>query len=262
MGVILKGPKRIRMRRSRIFTEGLERVNAFSDGIFAIAITLLVLEIHIPELNKDTIDQLPEKLWELVPNILYFCLSFLVIGIYWMMHRGLFSYIRRYDSRLLWLNNLFLLTIAFQPIPTAIIGNYGSTTTAVLFYSASQILSALFKLFIWLYASYKRRLIDADLSVRFINYYTFESISTVLIFVLSFGLAFINNDLAKYSWLLLAVDGLIIRRIYQPEPREEPAAEGVVAAGPGEAPVKVETPPKPGPVEAAAKVNEQAAGNK
>ena len=207
-------------RRSRLFSEGLERINAFSDGIFAIAITLLVLDIHVPELDPKEIDQLPQKLWDLWPRILIYCIGFLIIGVFWMLHRGIFSYIKRFDSRLLWLNNLFLLMIAFQPFPTAVLGEYVDTTVAVVFFASVQLLSSLCKLLIWLYASHKHRLIDAGLSDRFIRYNTMQSASPLVIYMISIGLAFINTTIAELSWLLFAVDGQIIRFFYPVRPQE------------------------------------------
>lgn len=210
--------ERPRRHRFRLFSEGLERINAFSDGIFAIAITLLVLEIHVPELTSD--DQLLGTLWNLRFRILFYALSFLIIGVFWILHRGIFSYIKRFDSRLLWLNNLFLLMIAFQPFPTAVLGEYGDTTTAVVFFASVQLLSSFFKLLIWVYASHKHRLIDADLSDRFIRYNTIQNISPIVIYILSIGLAFVNTTVAELSWLLFAVDGQIIH-IFYPVPPEE-----------------------------------------
>lgn len=216
--------ERYRRPRIKFFAEGLERINAFSDGVFAIAITLLVLDIHLPPLKS--VDDLPNGLWSLTPKILIYCLSFLVIGVYWMLHHGIFTYIRRYDAGLLWLNNLFLLTIAFQPFPTGLLGDYGDTTAGVAFYAGCQILTSIFKLLIWIYASYKHRLIDPDLDNRFIIYSTLQSISTVFVFALSFGLAFVDNNIAKFSWFLLTIDGPIIRLFYPPEPPKKKGEDG------------------------------------
>lgn len=231
-------------RRSRLYKEGMERINAFSDGIFAIAITLLVIDIHVPDLTNE--NQLLGTLWDLKGRILFFALSFLIIGVFWMLHRGIFSYIKRFDSRLLWLNNLFLLMIAFQPFPTGVLGDYGVTTVAVVFFASVQLLSSFFKLLIWLHASHKHRLIDADLSDRFIRYNTLQSTSPLVIYTLSIGLAFVNTTIAELSWLLFAVDGQIIRRFYPLEPEEdEEYAVEVVATDFGEVPVKTVPAPLP-----------------
>jgi uncharacterized membrane protein len=248
-GVILAHEKP--RRRFRLFSEGLERINAFSDGIFAIAITLLVIDIHVPELTNK--NQLLDTLWDLRYRILFYALSFLIIGVFWMLHRGIFSYIRRFDARLLWLNNLFLLMIAFQPFPTAVLGEYGDTTVAVIFFAGVQLLSSFFKLLIWLYASHKHRLIDADLNDRFIRYNTMQSTSPLIIYSLSIGLAFVNPAIAEFSWLLFAVDGQIIRRFYPLEPREDEEFEDeVVVTDFGEVPAEIAPPSTPTPSPSAA----------
>lgn len=198
----------------KYFTEGLDRITMFSDGVFAIAITLLVLEIHVPDLTGHE-GQLTDELWKLLwPKIGTYAISFLVIGTFWAGHHRLFLHIKRYDRRLIWLNNFYLMLVAFQPFPTAVLGEYGSQTAAVVFYSAVQILTTLFRLAVWVYATFHHRLVDDDLDDRYILSTTLTILSTIVIFGITIGLAFINADLAKYFWLFLAVDNFIIGLIY------------------------------------------------
>ena len=100
---------------------GLERVIFFSDAVFAIVITLLVLpltaEIELPEGGRD----LAGHVWEQWPKVLSFLVSFLVIGQFWIAHHHMFEHIRRHDQGLLWLNLVSLLTVSFMPFPTALI---------------------------------------------------------------------------------------------------------------------------------------------
>jgi uncharacterized membrane protein len=99
---------------------GLERLVFFSDAVFAIAITLLVLEIEVPHLPHDAP---PSAYWgalgELVPSFLAFLLSFLVIGRFWLSHHQIFARVTHFDVRLVWPNMLYLLAIAFMPFTTA-----------------------------------------------------------------------------------------------------------------------------------------------
>ena len=92
----------------------------FSDAVFAIVITLLVLpltaEIELPEGGQD----LAAHVWEQWPRVLSFLVSFLVIGQFWIAHHHMFEHIRRYDQGLLWLNLVSLLTVSFMPFPTAL----------------------------------------------------------------------------------------------------------------------------------------------
>src|SRR5829696_9054517 len=80
---------------------GNERINALSDGVFAIVVTLLVLELHVPEVS-DT--QLSQALWELVPTVTAYIVSFVLLGIYWLGHHNMLMHIKRHDRTLLWLN--------------------------------------------------------------------------------------------------------------------------------------------------------------
>ena len=100
------------------------RVEAFSDGVFAIAITLLVLEFRVPHPSEASDTGLLRGLLQLWPSLLAFVLSFGVILVMWMNHHGLFRLIRSVDSRFLFANGFLLLLITFVPFPTALLAQY------------------------------------------------------------------------------------------------------------------------------------------
>ncbi|AXY76582.1 DUF1211 domain-containing protein [Paraflavitalea soli] len=106
----------------------LERMILFSDAVFAIAITLLVIEIKVPELAEEhfTEKELLKSLGHLMPKIVGFLISFFLIGNYWMVHHRLFGYVVNYNKRLLWINLLFLLSIVLMPFSTGIFGEYST----------------------------------------------------------------------------------------------------------------------------------------
>src|SRR5437660_9370808 len=109
------------LRHQRSGKPEMDRLMFFSDGVFAIAITLLVLQITVPIPGLSE-HQLGDALRHLGPKYFGFVLSFLVIGRYWMAHHRVFEYIKRFDMPLVWLNLAFLLLIAFLPFPTAVLG--------------------------------------------------------------------------------------------------------------------------------------------
>ena len=116
---------------------GLERLVFFSDAVFAIAITLLALDIHLPvEAAHLTDKQLLTSLLQIWPKYLSFIISFLVIGNFWIAHHHRFSLVTHYDNRLLLLNLLVLMSIAFIPFPTSMISENGNRT-ATIFYALS-----------------------------------------------------------------------------------------------------------------------------
>jgi uncharacterized membrane protein len=191
----------------------LDRIVFFSDAVFAIAITLLVLDIHVPEIPERLVDeQLPGKLLALWPKYLSYVLSFVVILMYWMAHHVTFSAIKRYDRTLIWLNSLFLMCIAFLPFPTSLLGEYGDNQLAVAIYAASVAVARLLLTAVWWYASSGHRLIDESFPARTIRIYLVRGLAVALAFVISIGISFFSVSAATYFWILLVVaDNLLIR---------------------------------------------------
>jgi uncharacterized membrane protein len=151
------------------------RVEAFSDGVIAIAITLLIIEIGVPHIASGESDgnrALLEALLDLWPSYLGYFVSFLTIGIMWINHHNIFSFINRTDQKFLALNLLLLLCIAFLPFPTAVMAEYlgePGQRTAVVLYGASFTVSAVFYYLLWSYSSRGRRLIDPSVDQRAID---------------------------------------------------------------------------------------------
>ena len=113
----------------------LERLTFFSDAVFAIAITLLVIEVRVPEIHGATEAALREALIELIPKYVGFIVSFFVIGRFWLGHHRLFGMLSRADDRLIFANILLLLGIAFMPFPTAVFSEYVNLKTATFLYT-------------------------------------------------------------------------------------------------------------------------------
>lgn len=124
----------------------LERLIFFSDAVFAIAITLLIIEVHVPHLHGNATNaQWADALIQLIPNFAAFALSFLVIGAMWASHHVTMGYLSNYSPRLLWPNLLLLMSIAFLPFSTALLANGGSAQLPNIFYAVSLLIAALFK---------------------------------------------------------------------------------------------------------------------
>ena len=139
---------------------GTARLETFSDGVFAIAATLLVLEIGV---SSD--DELGHALLHIWPSYLAYITSFVTIGIIWMNHHHTVSLIARTDRTMLFLNNLLLLTIAFLPFPTKLVGDYlrdPGEQAAALAYAGTLVVMAILHQVWWQYARHDRRLIAAE----------------------------------------------------------------------------------------------------
>src|SRR4030095_206283 len=126
-----------------------ERILFFSDAVFAIVITLLVLELRVPHVDGDVTEtNIRHALFELTPKFLGFVYSFFIVGLMWIEHHRIFRYIGNYDFGLIWRNLLFLLFVAFIPFPTALFSEYFRSQTAFVLYVLGFALAALTKIWI------------------------------------------------------------------------------------------------------------------
>jgi uncharacterized membrane protein len=136
-----------------------ERLEGFSDGVFSIAATLLVLEIGVGAFRGAQLGHALVHLW---PSYVAYVTSFLTIGIIWMNHHYCVETMARVDRTLLFLNLMLLLTVAFMPFPTKLVGDYlqkSGESAAVYAYDANFVLMAIIYNAWWRYASMGRRLI-------------------------------------------------------------------------------------------------------
>ena len=173
------------------------RIEAFSDGVFAIAITLLVIEIGVPHLGDEPEGTtLVGALVDRWPSYLGYVISFLVIGTVWANHHNRFRFIVRSDHVLLFLNTLFLMCVAFIPFPTALLAEYvrepEQRTTAVAVYSGTLAVTAIFFTALWLYAANNYRLVDWSLSPALLRSMTRRYVAGMVLYILAFALAFVS----------------------------------------------------------------------
>jgi uncharacterized membrane protein len=170
------------------------RIEALGDGVFSIAMTLLVLEIHVPQMPAGTSEsELLGGLLALWPKVLSYAASFVVIGIYWIGHRTQYHYIRRADRTFLWINILFMMFIAFIPFSAALLGNYSGYRTAVIVYGCNLIAAGLALLLHWWYATSGRRLVDHDLDEAFVRVVNTRILVAPCIYLGAIALSFIST---------------------------------------------------------------------
>lgn len=197
---------------AKIFTDetGLERLIFFSDAVFAIAITLLALEIRLPADANDLSNQaLFQSLLALWSKYISYIISFLVIGNFWIWHHARFRSIIRYNNRLILLNLFLLMAVAFIPFPTEVISENGNRT-ATIFYALTITLTGLFALLLWVYASHHNRL-TRPLNPQEIHRSMTNTLIIPLVFLVSIGVAYLDPDLAKYSWGFTALAAISLR---------------------------------------------------
>jgi len=176
------------------------RLEAFSDGVFAIVITLLILNIKLPSVPAS---QLLSALLRIWPNLLAFVLSFLIVGVYWVAHHQMYQFIRRVDRNLLWLNNISLLLIAFLPFPTELLGSYPTSRVAIVLYGACLILINSSGTLVWLYATGRHRLVDPELPRGFIRLIAWIHISPAIAYAAALALSLFDPRIPMVVFFLV-----------------------------------------------------------
>jgi len=126
------------------------RLEAFSDGVFSISITLLVLDIKVPNFDSLGNEQLNRALVQALPNILTFVFTFLVVGIFWVAHHRIFTFVKAVDSSLLWINIFYLMLAAIIPFPASILAKHPFLPTAIRLYTGTLLVFGLMH-FVFLY---------------------------------------------------------------------------------------------------------------
>jgi uncharacterized membrane protein len=192
---------------------GLERIVFFSDAVMAIAITLLAIDLKVPELAASAAAaELPRSLSELGPEFMSFIISFFVIGIYWMSHHRYFRFIERYDGGLIVLNLLFLLFIVLMPFVAGLFGQYYYLPLGMSVYAAAVAATGLSMAALWWYASHRHRLVDEHLDEQFIRARSL-ALAVPLLFLVSIPFTFFSRTLAVAIWCTLPLISFAILKI-------------------------------------------------
>ncbi len=178
------------------------RIEALTDGVFAIAMTLLILEIKVPVVEHSMLHELPRRLFELWPKYISYVISFVMLGVYWIGHHNQFHVIRRSDRTLLWINILFLMVISFLPFSTALLGEYATERIATEIYGINLIVIGLLLYWHWRHATKKHRLVDPELDARVIATATRRILMGPVVFLIAIGISFVNVAASLTIFLL------------------------------------------------------------
>jgi len=192
-----------------------ERVLFFSDAVFAIVITLLVLELKAPHIERAvyTEEAMHHELFELLPKFLGFVYSFFIIGMLWIEHHRIFRFIVAWDFGLVARNLVFLLFVAFVPFPTALFSENYYSRTAFILYASCFGLAAIGKLWIWRYAVSKREtMIAADVDDELIKQISRRSLAVPIVCAIAIGLSFIAVAFGGFAFPLIP---LIAHMLYR-----------------------------------------------
>jgi uncharacterized membrane protein len=201
------------------------RVEALADGIFAVAMTLLVFNVHWPDFSQKVVDP-GAILYSLFIDkgqgavLIAYVLSFAQLGVYWVSHHAQFQYIRRVDRNMLWINILFLLLVSFIPLTTQLLGahwndstNPALSRTVLIIYGAHLMLIACVVALHWGYATRHHRLVDRDLGTRLIQVAARRTLASPVICAIAFAFAFINPFASMICYLFIPVYYILPGRI-------------------------------------------------
>jgi uncharacterized membrane protein len=190
------------------------RLEALVDGVFAVVMTLLVLDITVPSPTQPhAVAHLLQNLLALKPMVLSYALSFVIAGIYWVGHHNQFAYIRRTDRPLLWINILFLMCVAFIPFSAALLAAYPGQRIAVIIYGANLIVVGLVLYLHWWYATRNHRLVEADLDPHVVRLATTRILMAPVIYMGAIGLSFVNTAVSIGIYVLVPLLYILPGRI-------------------------------------------------
>ncbi len=181
----------------------LNRFEAFSDGVFAIAVTLLVIEIKAPDLSQVTQQEAVTKLLQTFPQVLSYITSFIVIGVIWINHHALFHFLKRVDRAALVINLLLLMCVAFIPFPTALIGEFKTSLPVVVFYGLSLAVTGLVYNWLWFYVVHQYIASEGLIHQQSVRKATIWSLGYPASYFIAAGFAFQSIKLSIVLYVLI-----------------------------------------------------------
>lgn len=187
------------------------RLGALADGVFAIVMTLLVLELSVPVIAESSVNtELIGKLLGLWPKFLVYMLSFIVLGTLWIFHHSTYNYITRSDGKLAWMNIIFLMFVALIPFSASLLGEYGTTEVAVAIFGINVLLPTTIGTLIWIYIITKPILADKVIDARVARQRTIMGLFGCCFYLLGIGISFISPIASLCIYALAALLSIII----------------------------------------------------
>jgi uncharacterized membrane protein len=199
--------KRLRLELST------SRIEALTDGVFAIAMTLLVLNFEVPNpLEGKGAFELHNTLKQLWPNFLHYVMSFLLLSIFWIKNHQQYHFIKRSDQRLLWLNLASLLFVCLIPFTTSLVSDYGDMPIAAVIFEANLLAAGMIFYLQWSYATKDKHLVDANLDGRVIAIYRNSSLVTPVISVAAIAVSIFHPRIGTGLYFLIPFILIYLKR--------------------------------------------------
>ena len=192
---------------------GSDRQKALADGVFAIVMTLLVLELGVPIVMGTSISSgLAHGLLEMWPEFLIYILSFMVLGVFWLMHHAIFDTVSYYDGTLAWINIVFLMFVSLIPFSTALFGAYGAERMTALFYGGNLVLLFSTLVSLWAYSTSKSRLIEGEVDASAARGGKMMGIVYIVLVLITMGISF-ASPVASFIIYAVLVGTIILMNV-------------------------------------------------
>jgi uncharacterized membrane protein len=189
------------------------RIETLTDGVFAIVMTLLVLEIAVPQLsNSEVAAELTKELLELWPVLLSYATSFIILGFFWIAHDDQFHYIKRANRILLWITIFYLMFVAFVPFSTSLIGEYGDQQISVIIYGINISIVGFWEYVLWRYATKDHHLVDSDLDPTFITRVSKRFLLGPTIYLIAVAISFVSTQVSLVLFIATPLYFLVSAR--------------------------------------------------
>jgi uncharacterized membrane protein len=187
------------------------RTEFLIDGVYAIVMTLLVLEIGVPQLTHSDVaaGELPRRLLDLWPLFMSYGMSFIILGFFWIYHHVLFHYIKRVNRVFVWLTVFYLMFVAFIPFSTALLGEYHDQQISVVIYGLNIAIAAFWTFVQWRYATKDHCLVDPDLDPTFITILSRSSLIGPIFYLIAVALSFVNLVLSLVLFMAIPIYYLV-----------------------------------------------------
>ncbi|MFC1983646.1 TMEM175 family protein [Chloroflexota bacterium] len=192
-----------------------ERQNNLADGVFAFAMTLLVLGLGVPLVTGTSINsELTYSLVRMWPEFLIYILSFMILGVFWLMHHAIFDRVIYYDGTLAWFNIIFLMFVSLIPFSTALFGAYGVERIIALVYGGNLALLFTMLVSLFLYAnSSKHRLTDSELDLDLVRGGRNMGVFYIILVLISMGISFVS-PLASFIIYGVTIGTIILLNVF------------------------------------------------
>jgi uncharacterized membrane protein len=193
------------------------RIEALTDGIFAVVMTILVLDISVPQISSHSTvgsvvagTDLLKRLFDLWPKILSFGISFVILAIYWMAHHRQFHYIKHVDRSLIWINIVFLMATCLLPFSTSLLGEYIEQEISILVYGGNSTMIASLLYIQWWYAtSHHGRLVDENLDPIVKTTPSRRLLFGIIVYLIAIGISFVYIQLSVFLFAIILISAFL-----------------------------------------------------